>query len=197
MKTVSMSGSLRENVGKKDAKALRKQGKVPCVLYGGDQQYHFGMDSTEFRYLIFTPEIAFVELNISGTKYKAVLQDIQYHVVTGNIMHADFLLLQENKEIIMGVPVKTKGVSVGVTKGGILIIKMHKVKIKAIPASMPEFIEIDATKLDIGDSVKIKDIEAKNNILLDSPNAVVVTVRVTRAVAAAAATTESAPAKKK
>jgi len=197
MKTVSMSGSLRENVGKKDAKALRKQGKVHCVLYGGDQQYHFGMDSTEFRYLIFTPEIAFVELNISGTKYKAVLQDIQYHVVTGNIMHADFLLLQENKEIIMGVPVKTKGVSVGVTKGGILIIKMHKVKIKAIPASMPEFIEIDATKLDIGDSVKIKDIEAKNNILLDSPNAVVVTVRVTRAVAAAAATTESAPAKKK
>lgn len=176
-----MSGSLRENVGKKDAKALRKQGKVPCVLYGGESQIHFGMDATEFKDLIFSPESAFVELNIDGSTYSAILQDIQYHVVSGNIMHADFLILSEDKEIIMGVPVKTTGDSAGVLKGGVLMIKMRRIKVKSLPANMPETITVDITNLEIGDSFKVGQIDSQNLTLLDSPNAVVVAVRVTRA----------------
>jgi len=182
-----MSGSLRENVGKKDAKALRKQGKVPCVLYGGESQIHFGMDASEFKNLIFTPEIAFVELDIDGNSYKAILQDIQYHAVTGNIMHADFLTLFDDKEIIMGVPVKTTGNSAGVIKGGVLMIKMRRIKVKALPSNMPETITVDITNLEIGDSTKVGDIDSNNLTFLDSPNAVVVTVRVTRAAVAEAA----------
>lgn len=180
MKTISMSGSLRENVGKKDAKALRKQGKVPCVLYGGESQIHFGMDTSEFKDLVFSPEIALVELNIDGNIQKAILQDIQYHAVTDNIMHADFLTISEDKEIIMGVPVKTTGNSAGVIKGGILMLKLRKIKIKALPANMPETITVDVTNLEIGDSIKVGEVDSHNLTLLDSPNAVVVTVRITR-----------------
>lgn len=191
MKTISMSGSLRENVGKKDAKALRKQGKVPCVLYGGESQIHFGMDATEFKDLIFNPESAFVELNIDGSTYSAILQDIQYHVVSGNIMHADFLILSEDKEIIMGVPVKTTGDSAGVLKGGVLMIKMRRIKVKSLPANMPETITVDITNLEIGDSFKVGQIDSQNLTLLDSPNAVVVAVRVTRAAVDAEATADT------
>lgn len=191
MKTISMSGSLRENVGKKDAKALRKQGKVPCVLYGGESQIHFGMDATEFKDLIFSPESAFVELNIDGSTYSAILQDIQYHVVSGNIMHADFLILSEDKEIIMGVPVKTTGDSAGVLKGGVLMIKMRRIKVKSLPANMPETITVDITNLEIGDSFKVGQIDSQNLTLLDSPNAVVVAVRVTRAAVDAEATADT------
>ncbi len=180
MKIISMSGSLRENVGKKDAKALRRQGKVPCVLYGGESQIHFGMDASEFKDLVFSPEIAFVELNIDGNIQKAILQDIQYHAVSDNIMHADFLLLSEDKEIIMGVPVKTTGNSAGVIKGGILMIKLRKIKIKALPANMPEVITVDVTDLEIGDSIKVGEVDSHNLTFLDSPNAVVVAVRITR-----------------
>ena len=186
MKTISMSGSLRENVGKKDAKALRKQGKVPCVLYGGESQIHFAMAAADFKGLIFTPDIAFVELNIDGNVQKAILQDVQYHTVTGNIMHADFLTLSDDKEIIMGVPIKTTGNSVGVIEGGIFMVKLHRVKIKSLPADMPESITIDITDLKIGDSIKVGQIDSHNLTLLDSPNAVVVTVRVTRAAVSAA-----------
>jgi len=187
MKTISMSGSLRENVGKKDAKKLRKQGKVPCVLYGGEKQIHFSVESSQFRDLVFTPEIAFVDLDIDGTKYRAILQDINYHPVTGNIMHADFLELHDEKPIVMGVPVKTTGNSAGVIKGGVLMIKLRRLKVKALPANMPENIVLDITNLEIGDSIKVGQIETKNYTLLDSPNAVAVAVMVTRAAAAAAA----------
>ncbi len=187
MKTISMSGSLRENVGKKDAKKLRREGKVPCVIYGGEKQIHFSVEAGQFRPLVFTPEIAFVELNIDGEKYRAILQDIDYHVVTGNIMHADFLELHDEKPIVMGVPVRTTGNSQGVIKGGVLMTKLRRLKVKALPANMPEEIVLDITDLEIGDSIKVEAIEAKDFTLLDAPNAVVVTVRVTRAAAAAAA----------
>jgi len=187
MKTVSMSGSLRENVGKKDAKALRKQGLVPAVLYGGEKQIHFAVESRQFKDLVFTPEIAFVDLDISGEKYRAILQDIQYHPVTDNIMHADFLEIHDDKEIVMGVPVKSTGVAPGVLMGGVLMTKIRKLKVRALPAHMPEEIVLDISKLNIGDSIKVQDVETKDYTLLDTANAVVLTVRVTRAAAAAAA----------
>jgi large subunit ribosomal protein L25 len=187
MKTISMSGSIRESVGKKGSKALRNQGKVPCVLYGGEKQIHFSTDASQFKNLIYSPEIAFVELDLEGNKVSCILQDVQFHVVTGNIMHADFLKIDDDKPIIMGVPIQTTGSSAGVIKGGVLNVLMRKVRVKALPGNMPEEIVLDITPLEIGDSIKIKQIETNNFELLDSENAVVVGIRVTRAAASAAA----------
>jgi large subunit ribosomal protein L25 len=181
MKTVSMSGSLRENVGKKDAKKLRKQGLVPSVIYGGKEQVHVAIPVADFRHLIFSPDIAFVNINVDGKEYKAILQDIQYHPVTDNILHADFLELVDGKPIVMGVPVKTTGVAPGVLAGGKLTIKIRKMKIKALPEHMPETITIDISDLHIGGGVKVKEVEIENGTALDAPNAQVVSVRVTRA----------------
>ncbi len=186
MRIVSMSGSLRENVGKKDAKALRNSGKVPCVLYGGKEQIHFSMDVKQFKDLIYSPHIAFVSLEIEGKKYDAILQDASFHVVSDNLMHADFMELHQDRAIIMRVPVKTKGNSPGVIKGGILAVKINKLKVKALPANMPEVITVDISKLEIGNSVKVKEVETDNFSLLDQPNSVVCTIKVTRAAAAAA-----------
>ncbi len=180
MKTVSMSGSRRENVGKKDAKALRNMGKVPCVIYGGKEQIHFAVAAPEFRHLVYTPEIAFVDLNIDGKSFKAILQDIQFHPVTDNIYHADFVELADDKAIVMGVPVKTQGLAIGVAKGGKLMTKLPKLKVKALPEFMPEIITVDVTKLKIGFGVKVRDIQVPNAELLDTSNAVVVNVRMTR-----------------
>jgi len=186
MKTVSMSGSLRENVGKKDAKALRNAKRVPCVIYGGKEQIHFSVEEAAFKPLVYSPEIAFVELTIDGKVYKAVLQDMQFHTVTDAIYHADFIELIDGKPIVMGVPVKTSGLAKGVTLGGKLMIKLKKLKVKAAPEFMPETITVDVTKLLIGQSIKVRDVKLNNFELLDTSNAVVATVRITRAAASAA-----------
>jgi large subunit ribosomal protein L25 len=182
MKTVSMSGSLRGNVGKKDAKAARKEGLVPCVLYGGKEQIHFSVSEKSFLNVVFTPEICFINLEIGGKEYRAILQDIQYHPVTDKILHADMLELIPGREIIMGVPVKVVGVAPGVLRGGRLIQKMRKVRMKGLPENMPDDITISIDNLDINDSVKVSDLHRDNLAMLDPKNAVVLGVRVTRVV---------------
>jgi len=185
MKIVSMSGSLRENVGKKDAKKMRKAGLIPSVIYGGKEQHHIAIPAKDFKHLVFSPEIAFVNIDVDGTVYKAILQDIQYHPVTDNIMHADFLELIEGKQIVMGVPVKTTGTAPGILAGGKLQTKLRKIKIKALPEDMPESVTLDISELNIGNGIKVKEVEVPNASLLDAPNAVVVAVKVTRAAASA------------
>lgn len=186
MNIISMSGSLRENVGKKDAGLLRKQGKVPCVLYGGEKQLHFSVEEKAFKKLVYTPEVNFVKLNINGEEFDAILQDIQFHKVTEHIMHADFLQLNPEKEIVMSLPVRITGTSKGVLKGGKLIKKYNRLKVKALPANMPSQVLIDITPLDINDSVRVSDIQLNNVRMLDNPGSVVVGVRSTRAVAESA-----------
>ena len=195
MRVVSLSGSARTDVGKKDAKRLRNAGMIPCVVYGGENQLIFSVPITEFKELIFNPNVAFVDLNIDGKLIKAILQDVQYHPVSDAIYHVDFKELQEDKPIIMGIPVKVIGKSVGVTKGGKSQIKMRKLKVKALPANMPETITLDITSLEIGNSIRVKEIQIENVELLDVPNTVAVTINVTRA-AAAAALAAAAPAPK-
>lgn len=180
MKTVSMSGSLRENVGKKDAKKMRNGGFVPSVIYGGETQMHLAIPLSDFRHLIFSPDIAFVEINVDGKVYRAILQDIQYHPVTDNILHADFLELVDGKPIVMGVPIKTTGTAPGILEGGRLIMKIRKLKVKALPEHMPELLTIDISELNIGGGVQVKEVEIENGVALDAPNAVIVAVRVTR-----------------
>jgi large subunit ribosomal protein L25 len=199
MKSVSISGSPRENVGKKDAKKHRKEGLVPCVLYGGTEQVHFVTEEVSFKKLVFSPEAYTVKLNVGNKDYHAILQDIQYHPVNDKILHADFLEIFEDRPVTIHIPVKVTGVSEGVLKGGKLIQKLRKLKIKALPVYLPDDITVDISPLEIGDSIRVSDIKKENISFLDAPGAVIVGVRVTRVVVeevpvAAAATAEGAAA---
>jgi len=180
MKTVSMSGSLRENVGKKDAKKHRKEGKAPCVLYGGKEQIHFTIEEKAFAKILFTPEVYTLKLNLDGKEYDAILQDIQYHPVNDKVLHADFLELIPNKPFIIGIPVILKGTAPGVIGGGKLHKKLRKLTVKGLADDIPEDFTIDIGTMEIGDSVQIKDINIKNLELLDIPNSVVVSVKTSR-----------------
>ena len=181
MKAVFMSGSSRSNVGKKDAKALRVEGLVPCVLYGGDSQIHFSVNETQFKPLLFTPDVHTVDLEIDGKSYKAVLQDIQYHNMKDNVLHADFLQLHESKPVIIQIPVRTSGNSAGVRAGGKLVTKLRKLKVRALLSDLPDFINIDITPLEIGMGVKVREVNVPGLTLLDAQNVDVVAVTATRA----------------
>ncbi|MFA6807202.1 MAG: 50S ribosomal protein L25 [Bacteroidales bacterium] len=180
MKTVSMSGSLRQNVGKKDAKSLRREGRVPCVVYGGEEQVRFSVLATDFKPLLFTPDTHFVELDIDGQKSKVVLQEIQYHPVSDEVIHADFLRLSDDKPIVISIPVKTVGVSPGVLQGGKLITKIRKMKLKGLPNNLPQYVEVDISKLDAGQSVRVEEIEVSNVEKLDVKTSIAVLVQATR-----------------
>ncbi len=180
MKKVSLSGSLREDVGKKDAKKHRKAGNVPCVLYGGKEQVHFVLDQLSFGKIVFTPHAYLVELNIDGKKYDAVLQDVQYHPVSDSALHADFLEVTAGKPVVTALPIKVKGNSPGVIAGGKLQLKLRKMKVKGLIDVLPEEITIDISKLKIGESIKVKAIKLENVEFLDIPNSVVVMVKAAR-----------------
>ena len=176
MKSVSISGSLRENVGKRDAKERRKDGLIPCVLYGGKVQRHFLVEVKQFTKLLYTPEIFFAELNIAGSQYKAIVQEAQFHPVTENLLHVDFLEIIDGKPITIEIPMLIKGNSPGVMRGGKLSKRVRKLKVKGLLEDIPENITVDISKLDILDTVEIKDIPVSNFSIVDNPNKVVVTV---------------------
>ena len=182
MKTVSISGSPRASVGKKDAKALRANGNVPCTLYGGTEQINFFAPYNDFRHVVYTPEVNKVTVKVDGKEYETLVQEIQFHPVNDKIMHIDFLQLFPEKLVIIDIPVVITGSSAGVKAGGKMSIITRKLKLKALPANLPDFITIDITDLEIGQSRKVGDLNIPNVQLLDTPNRVVVAVNVTRAV---------------
>jgi large subunit ribosomal protein L25 len=183
MKKVSISGALRADVGKKDAKKHRKEGNVPCVLYGGEKQIHFVGSEKDFGKIIFTPEAFLVNLVIDGTEYHAILQDIQYHPVTDKILHMDFLQVFDNKPVSIAVPVRFTGTSKGVLRGGKLTKKYRKLMIKALPAYLPDEVVVDITELNIGQAIKVLDLKMENVEFLDVPTSVVATIQTTRGAA--------------
>lgn len=185
MRIVSMSGSLRENVGKKDAKALRRDAKVPCVMYGKDEQVMFALNQTDFQRILFNPAPCYVEVDLNGQKRLAMLKDIQFHPVTEIVYHADFYELSDDKAIVMSIPVHTAGTSVGVMKGGKMAIKQKRLKVKALPANMPSEILIDITNLDVAQRVKVQDIATENYEILTPKSSEVITINSTRATATA------------
>ncbi len=194
MKTVSLSGSLRTNVGKVDAKAIRLKGHVPCVIYGGIEQIHFHADERAFKPVIFTPNAHIVEINLDGKVYKTVLQEVQYHKINDKLIHADFLEIMEGKPVTANIPVVLTGQSDGVKKGGKLVLKLRKLKARGIAATLPDTIEVSISKLDIGDSISVGEISIEGVTLLNAKNVSVVSVVTTRAVAAEAP--KGPPAKK-
>ena len=182
MKTVSMSGLLRANVGKKDAKMNRAAGRVPCVIYGGKEELHFTLLGKDLDTLLFTPYTFMVDLDIEGKKFTATLQDVQYHPVTDTTLHADFLQVTAGKPIIVSLPIRVEGNSPGVLRGGKLIKKFRKLKIKGLSEHMPEVVTINISKLEIEDTIRISDIKIPNIEILEVPSNLVITIASTRAV---------------
>jgi large subunit ribosomal protein L25 len=198
MKSVALFGYSRTEVGKVSTKALRTEGKVPCVMYGGGNHIHFTVYEPDFKLLVYTPNTYKVKLDIDGKTYKCILKDISFHPVNDSILHADFLEIEDSKPVEIGVPVKLVGNSVGVRAGGKLVVKSKKLRVKALPMLLPDFIEINIDNLEIGKSIKVGDLARIENLtLLDSPNNPVVSVVTTRAVMEAAKANEKETGKKK
>jgi large subunit ribosomal protein L25 len=181
MKTLAISVKERQNVGKTSTRALRNQGNVPCVLYGGEKQVTFYAHENDFRKLVYTPNTFVVELNINGSKTKAIMQDIQFHPVTDKILHIDFLEVFDGKPITVSLPVILEGVAIGVKNGGNLMFRIPKIVSKGLVANLPEAITINIDHLSIGMFISIKDIAVKGVEFLAPPNSVVVAVKTARA----------------
>ena len=182
MKTLAISVKERQNVGKSNTRALRNQGNVPCVLYGGEKQVTFYAHENDFRKLVYTSDSFVVELSIDGTVTKAIMQDIQFHPVTDKILHIDFLEVFEDKLITVSIPVVLKGTSIGVKNGGNLMFRRSKIVTKGLIANLPNSIELNIEHLNIGMFTYIKDISIEGCQLVAPGNSVVVGVKTARAV---------------
>lgn len=180
MKTVSMSGSLRESVGKKDAKLQRSEGKIPCVLYGGKEQYKFVADEKSFAQIVFSPDSFFIKLELDGKQHDCILKDIQYHPVSDTILHADFIEFDLNHPITMAVPVKFTGNAPGVIKGGQVVKKFRKLNVRALPTDMPESVVIDISNLDIDQKIIISEIPQEKFKILENQDRYIIAIRATR-----------------
>lgn len=183
MKTVEIIGYKRANLGKTEAKRLREESMVPCVVYGGEKQIHFYSPMILFRDIVYTDEAHFVSLIIEGEKepIEVVLQDVQFHPVSEIILHADFLQLFRGKPIKMDIPVKPVGLAPGIQQGGKLIRKVKYLKVKALPKEMPETIEVDVSGLEIGKSIKVGELEKGQYEILNSPLVTLAGIEVPRA----------------
>jgi len=182
MKSITIKGSQRESVGKVSTKALRNAGKVPCVLYGGDKPIHFSADELSFKNLVYTPNVytATIELE-SGEKLNAILQDIQFHPVTDRILHIDFYQLFDDKEVTMNIPIRLIGNAPGILNGGVLRFPNRHLRVKALPADLPDFINADISKLTIGDKVFVEEVKDDAFTILHPDQMVIAQVRMARA----------------
>ncbi|WP_426476723.1 50S ribosomal protein L25/general stress protein Ctc [Chryseobacterium sp. CBSDS_008] len=180
MKSITIQGTKRESVGKKSTKALRDAELVPCVVYGGEAPLNFSAEERAFKGLVYTPEAHTVSIEVDGKTIPAVLQDIQFHPITDKILHIDFYQLSDDKPVIMEVPVRIIGRSKGVVAGGVLRQSFRKLKVKAIPANLPDEIVVDVTPLRIGNKLYIGGIKAEGYSFMHPDNAVVVAVKMSR-----------------
>jgi large subunit ribosomal protein L25 len=180
MKKVSLSGSKRENVGKKDAKAVRNAKRVPCVVYGTGKQTHFSVKHTDLEKIVFNKDVFNIELDINGEKISTIVQDMQQHPVTDKITHIDFLELQADKKVKVDIPVVVEGRSPGVTNGGRLQQVFRKLTVLALPADLPEVLTVDISELKIGGSIRVKALATDAIQLLNAANGVVVSVKMAR-----------------
>ena len=181
MKSITIKGSEREIVGKKATKALRNAGKIPCIVYGGEKPLHFSANELAFRDLVYTPNAHTVLVDMdNGAKIEAVLQDIQFHPVTDKILHIDFYQLFADKEVTVNIPVRLKGSSPGVVNGGRLLFRKRKLVIKALPKNLPDFFNVDISKLKIGDNIIVSSLLKDEYTILHPDNTVVVQVKTSR-----------------
>ncbi|HBF89156.1 MAG TPA: 50S ribosomal protein L25 [Bacteroidales bacterium] len=193
MKTLELKVKTRTEIGKKSTKQLRKQGNVPCELYGGKDNLHFYAFENDFLPLVYTPNAYLVKLDIEGKEHHAVLKDLQFHPVSDKLLHIDFLQIFDDKPVTIAVPVKLNGFAKGVKDGGKLNLESKKLNIKALPKHLPDLIELNVDDLGLGKTIKVRDLKYDNFELVDFPNTVIASVKLTRA-AKGAVTEEGAAA---
>jgi large subunit ribosomal protein L25 len=193
MKSITIIGSERESVGKSSVRTLRDAGMVPCVLYGGKQPVHFKAEEKAFIKLVYTPNAHTVVIDLgAGKTFNAIIQDIQIHPVSDKILHIDFYELNESKEITMEIPVKIVGVSKGVLGGGVLNLNLRKLKVKALPKNLPDYVEANISALEMGNKLYVTQVETPNFKLLHPDNTVICQVKISRAALKAAQEAEKA-----
>jgi large subunit ribosomal protein L25 len=180
MKTIEIKGSFRTELGKKNSKELRKSGNVPCVIYRKDKNIHFFAHENSFKNLVYTPNAHLVKLNIEDKEYQVVLKEMQFHPVKDNILHADFIEIHENKPVVINIPIKVSGDSVGVIAGGKLSIKRRNLKVKGLAKDLPEVLPIDITNLKIHEGVKVGELSYDKIELLDPKKSMVLTIATSR-----------------
>ena len=180
MKSIAIKGSKRESVGKKATKALRNAGEVPCVIYGGEKPIHFSAPELAFKGLVYTPDAHTVDIEVGGTTVRAILQDIQFHPVTDRILHIDFYQIFDDKEVSMIIPVKFNGNAIGVLNGGVLRKVNRKLRIKALPDNLPDFISVEVDELRIGNKLYVTSIEQENFKIMHPENTVICQVKTSR-----------------
>ena len=186
MKSISVKGTVREAVGKKDTKKLRAQGLVPGVIYGGEEPLHFYAPEKEFKSLIYTPNVYLVNLDIDGTVYQSIIQDSQFHPVKEQLLHVDFLRISDDKTVKIEVPVKVEGFAKGIRNGGKLKLNLRTLKVKGMVKHLPDTININVDDLDVGQSIKVGSLKRDNLEFLNAKAVPVITIMITRAAKAAA-----------
>jgi large subunit ribosomal protein L25 len=187
MKSISIKGTKREVVGKKETKRLRAEGLVPGVLYGGETPIHFYAPEKEFKSLIYTPHVYLVDLDIDGTVYQSIIKDSQFHPVEEQLLHVDFLRTSEDKMVKVEIPIKVDGFAKGIRKGGKLKQNLRTLKVKAMVKHLPDFIEINVDDLDLGQSIKVASLQRENLEFLNAKAVPVITIMITRAAKSAKA----------
>ncbi|SQA79085.1 General stress protein CTC [Capnocytophaga ochracea] len=186
MKSITIKGSQRESVGKAASKALRNAGQVPCVLYGGDNVLHFSAPELAFKNIVYTPNVYTAAIELNGKTYNAILQDIQFDPVSDKIIHIDFYQLHKDKEITIEVPIQIEGTSPGIIAGGTLRIVNRKLKVKALPDNLPDFVPVDISGLEMGNKLYVTKLAQDKYKIMHPDNTVVCQVRVSRAAMKAA-----------
>ncbi|HXD78059.1 MAG TPA: 50S ribosomal protein L25 [Puia sp.] len=180
MKTITIEGQLRTEIGKQATRQLRSEEKVPGVIYGGAKEVNFSAPATAFKTLVYTPDFQLAEINVGGNAYRCILKDLQFDKVTDDLIHADFLELVEDKKVIATIPIKFTGAAKGVKDGGKLITKMKALKVKTYPKFLKENIEVDLTELELNGNVRVEDVKADNYEILNSPRIPIASIVLTR-----------------
>jgi len=186
MESIALKASSRKETGKKSSKAIRVQENIPCVLYGGKENVNFFAAESDFRSLIFTPHVFIVNIDIDGNGYQAIIKDLQFHPVTDKLLHADFYEISDSKPVTVEIPVKLSGSSKGVREGGKLLVDKRKLKVKGLSKDIPAEIEINVSELGIGKSIRAGEIQTEKFEIIMPKETPIVSVRTTRAAAAAA-----------
>ncbi len=176
MKEFNIKGKERDKTGRNNSQKERRESLVPCVIYGGKENKHFATQLNNFNNLVYTPNVYLINIDIEGKNHKAILQDVQFHPVTDKIIHADFYEVFEDKEVSISIPVKLKGSSPGVQKGGLLREKRRTLLVRGLPKNLPDHLEVDISGLEIDDNIHIGDLSFENLEILDPAEAMIVTI---------------------
>jgi large subunit ribosomal protein L25 len=180
MKTITIEGQLRTELGKRATRQLRSQGQVPGVIYGGAKEINFSAPATAFKSLVYTPDFQFAEIKLNGDSYRCIMKDLQFDKVEDQLIHVDLMELIENKKVIASIPLKFTGTPVGVKDGGKLHVKMKSLKVKTYPKFLRENIDVNIDDVELNGNIRVEDVQIENYEILNSPRIPIVSVRLTR-----------------